>query len=228
MKIPAFPQAMSALALLALLPPPAGAQSPPRGAEEIGSWLLSCPHDPATDRVGCRLRHRVWVLGPQPGRPDAALEVESRDGEPVPVLAVHGVTLPDAAGAVFARNSTAEVRFDFADTLNFPCVFAHGGLTCAPKPAEEKVAAARLRAAQVALVRLHLALPAGAAPALPDQVRALDMSRTGDALQRILPGDAGWDWRDLLEWLLRQIGFRGGMAELRHWLMDRVASLMTG
>src|ERR1035437_2138356 len=113
MKIPAFPQAMSALALLELLPPPAGAQSPPRGAEEIGSWLLSCPHDPATDRVGCRLRHRVWVLAPQAGRPDAALEVESRDGEPVPVLAVHGVTLPAAAGAVFARHSTAEVRFDF-------------------------------------------------------------------------------------------------------------------
>lgn len=219
---------MSGLVLLALLPPtPAGAQSPPRRTEEIGSWLLSCPQDPAIDRMGCRLRHRVWVLAPQPGRPDAALEVESRAGGPAPVLVVHGVTMPDAAGAVFARNSTAEVRFDFEDTLNFSCVFAHGGLTCAPKPDEEKVAAARLRAAQVALVRLHLALPAGAVPALPDQVRALDMSRTGDALRRIEPGAAGWDWRDLLAWLLRQIGFPGGMEELRHWLVDRVASLMS-
>jgi hypothetical protein len=236
MKIPGFCKTLSSAALLALLlPQPAGAQSrptePPRRTEKIGSWVLSCPQDPAADKMPCRLRHRVWVLAPQAGHPDAAMEVENRQDGPVPVLVVHDLNLPDAVGALLAQKSMAEVQFDFEDTLNFPCAFAHGGLTCGPKPADEKVASVRLQAAQVALVRLHLALPAGTAPAMPDQLRALDMDRTRDALRRIETGAAetsGWDWRDLLEWLLRQIGFQGGLAQLRHWLMDQVASLMNG
>jgi len=230
MKIPNVHKVMCALALLALLWASVAEAQPSRKTEEVGSWLLSCPQDPATDKTPCRLRHRVWVVAPQPGHPDAAMEVENRDGGPVPVLMVRGVTLPDTAGALVAHDSTADVQFDFEDALSFPCVFGHGALTCAPKPDEEKVAVARLRAAQVALVRLHLALPASATSAPLDQLRALDMNRTRDALRRIEPGAAvgsGWDWHDLLEWLLRQLGFPGGVAELRHWMADQVATLMS-
>ncbi len=221
-----------------LAPVPALAQprpaEPSRQPEEIGSWIVSCARTAKPDPPACDARHRVWLLPPAGGRLSAALEIQQRHGFPVPVIAVHGVAIPEATGTVLALATDATVQFGAGAVIRLPCDFAQDTLSCAPARPDAQTASARLSQARRAVIRLHLAAPASlkAPVSLPDQQRSLDLARTAEAIRRIQPSgavaDTRWDLRDLLDWLARQLGFTGGLDGLLRRLLGQAATLRKG
>ncbi len=207
---------------------------PARKTEEIGSWIVVCARTARQEPPDCDIRHRSWLLPPAAGRPSAALEIQLRHGFPVPVIAVHGVTIPAASGAVLALATDATVQFGAAPPIRLPCDFTPDTLSCAPARPDAQAASARLSQARHAVIRLHLVVPANlkAPVSIPDQQRSLDLVRTAEAASRIQPAgaaaDTRWDLRDLLDWLARQLGFTGGLEDALRWLLGQAATLQKG
>jgi hypothetical protein len=189
-------------------------------AEAVGSWVVAC-----AEGAGCDVRHRMWLAAPAGGRPFAALEIRMRHGFAVPVVAAHGVAVPEAAGTLLALAAEASLQFGTEKPIPLPCVFAGDSIACAPARADEAAASERLKAVKTARIRLHFSEAAGLA--LPDQARSLELAGTAEAAGRLDAGgaaaDARWDLRDLLDALARQFGFPGGLDEWVRWLFGRFA-----
>ena len=222
-----------ALSFCLLIPALAAAKTrpiePSRKTEEIGSWIVRCASVGKDEGMACGMRHRVWVLAPAGGRPFAALEVQARRGALVPVLAIHGVTIPDATGAVLALAASASLQFDTNPPIPLPCGFEMDTILCAPTRADAPAGLEQLRNARTALLRVHLAEPAKLAGLLPEQTRSLELARTADAIRLIQPtstaADTRWDLRDVVDWLAQQAGFPGGANALLRWLFGQAAML---
>ncbi len=217
---------------LAIAPLTALAQpNPARNGEEIGSWIVNCSDGGKAEPLECQLRHRVWIIPPGGTRPSVDLEVAARHGSLAPILAVHGLTVPEPAGAMLALSTDATVQFDADLPIQLPCGFARGTIACAPSRADAAQATQRLRLAKTVTVRLHLVAPAspGLAVPVPDQTRSLELHRTADAMNRIQPAgataDQGEDLADILDWLAQKFGFPGGSQEFLRWLLGQAAAL---
>lgn len=188
-------------------------------AQEIGSWLLTCPADTKTEP--CQLRHRSWVLPPGAGRPGTALEVLRRGDQFVPVIAIRGLSMRAAVGGLLTLKATVGLRFDGARPIEVVCSLDGVAVVCAPGPEQIASAAAQLAAAHSVLVQVQLSLPGMAA--LPEQSRMLDLQGTAEALARFRatsPADEtppvvpGLDWHGLLDRVLRDAGFEHSTADL--------------
>lgn len=224
--------------LCLLAPVPALAElrpaEPSRQPEEVGSWIVRCARTAKPGPPACDIRHRAWLLPPAAGRLSAALEIQLRHGFPVPVMAVHGVAIPEAIGSLLALATDATVQFGAGAVIRLPCDFAQDTLRCAPARPDAQAASAQLRQAENAVIRLHLAVPANlkAPVSLPDQQRSLDLTRTAEVIRRIQPAgavaDTRWDLRDLLDWLARQLGFTGGLDDVLRRLLGQAATLPKG
>jgi len=237
------PQLLGVLGFLLWSFVPAAAQprlaDPARKIEEVGSWAVDCTQEQKPGPPACDIRHRVWIVAPAGGRPSAALEIQMRHGFAVPVVAIHGAahggTIPDATGALLALAAEVTVQFGADPPIRLPCGFARDILGCAPARADAQAASVRLGRAATAVIRLHLAAPAGLALPVSDQLRVLDLTRTTDAIRRLLPAgnppeeaDTRWDLHDLMDWVARQLGFAGGLEELLRWLFSQAAVLQKG
>jgi hypothetical protein len=199
-------------------------------AQEIGSWVLTCPNGANTEP--CQLRHQSWVLPPGAGRPGAALEVLRRDEQFVPVIAIRGLSIQAALGGVLALKATVGLRFDNARPIGLACGLDGAAVVCAPGPTETASAASQLAAAHSVVIQVQLSLPGMVT--MPEQSRVLDLLGTAEALARFratspngetLPVVAGLDWRGLLDHVLRDAGFEHGTADLAPsisgWFGDR-------
>ena len=192
----------------------------PAAAQEIGSWVISCP----TDNTPCRMRHRTWIIPAAQGRPSAALEVVSSAGQLVPQLAVRGLSLPGVMATAVSVATTVELRFDAGPTLELPCSADADAVVCTPTAPDASVAR-HLAQARTVTVQVHVGLPGNTQfpLSLPDQVRTLELQRTADALARfraVAPADdGGSDWRAVVDRLLRAIGFPGGLSDVLRRLM---------
>ena len=237
------PKLLGVLGLSLWASVPAAAQprpaDPTRKIEEVGSWAVGCTQEQKPGPPACDIRHRVWIVAPAGGRPSAALEIQMRYGYAVPVVvirgAMHGGTIPEAAGALLALAAEATVQFGADPPMPLPCNFALDILRCAPARTDAQAASVRLGRAATAVVRLHLAAPAGMALAIPDQLRTLDLVRTTDAIRRLQPAgnppaeeDPRWDLHDLIDWVARQLGFADGLEGLLRWLFSQAALLQKG
>lgn len=205
-----------ALALL-LGAAPAVAQTRPAD-EQIGSWELTCPS--AADS-SCLLRHRNWVLPPGGTRPTAAVEVQRCGEALVPVVAVRGMPMQAALGGVMVMKPSVGLRFDNGPRLELNCGLDGGAILCAPQGAAIAAAAAALPNARSVTVQIALTVPGIAA--LPEQDRVLDLAATPQALARYraagtsgeaLPTEAGLDWQQFLDRVLKAAGFTNGAADL--------------
>jgi len=207
------------LAGLAALPVgPVTAQDRP-AAEEIGSWLLSCPRDAHTE--SCQLRHRSMLLPTGSGGPSAALEVIHRGGAFIPAVALRGLSTQATLGGLLALQTDIGLRFDDAPRIELACGLAGAAVICAPSSDAGPATAGKLAAAHSVLVQMRIGLPGGAA--LPEQARTLELQRTPEALARFrstapanesVPVVAGLDWRGMLDRLARDAGFARGLADL--------------
>jgi len=205
-----------ALALL-LGVAPAVAETRP-AEEQIGSWELSCPS--AADSP-CVLRHRNWVLPPGGTRPTAAVEVQRRGDALVPVVAVRGLPMQAALGGVMVMKPAVGLRFDTGPRIELSCGLDDGAILCAPQGAALGAAAAALPNARS--VTVQIALTVTGMGALPEQDRVLDLAGTPQALARYramgisgeaLPAEAGLDWQQFLDRVLKAAGFSNGAADL--------------
>jgi hypothetical protein len=185
-------------------------------AEDIGSWVLTCPTS-----GNCLLRHRSWLLPPAGGGPSAALEVVWRGGRAVPVVAIRGLSVGAALGGALLLQANAATRFDSAAEMDLPCAPDAGAIVCVPTGAVATDAASQLAASRMVLVRLRLH-PGGGTP-LPDLSRSLELQQTTTALARFHatspvgeaePAIAGLDLRGFLDRLARDAGFHDGLADL--------------
>lgn len=185
-------------------------------AEDIGSWVLTCP-----TTANCLLRHRSWLLPPTGGGPTAALEVMWRGGRALPAVAIRGLSVGGALGGVLLLQANAATRFDDASEIDLPCAPDGGAIVCVPTGAAAADAASELATSRMVLVRLRLH-PGGAIP-LPEISRSLELLQTTTALARLRatapageagPAIAGLDLRGFLDRLARDAGFRGGLADL--------------
>lgn len=185
-------------------------------AEDIGSWVLTCP-----TAANCLLRHRSWLLPPTGGGPSAALEVMWRGGRAVPVVAIRGLSVGAALGGVLLMQANAATKFDAAAEMDLPCTPDGGAIVCVPTGAAAVDAASELATSRMVLVRLRLH-PGGATP-LPELSRSLELQQTTAALARFRatspvgeaePAIAGLDLRGFLDRLARDAGLHGGLADL--------------
>jgi hypothetical protein len=197
-------------AVAVLIGGPAAAQPRPT-AEEIGSWVLSCPADAKYD--ACTLRHRTSILPPMGGGPTAALEIQHRGNQYVPVVAVRGLSMQAALGSVLAVQATVSLRFDNAPRTELSCGLDGAAVVCAPAADAAASAAGQLSSARSVLVEAQLSLPGGMT--LPEQSRTLELQRTADAVVRlraiafasdVAPALPGLEWRGYADRLLRAIG----------------------
>lgn len=237
------PKLLGVLGLSLWASVPAAAQprpaDPTRKIEEVGSWAVGCTQEQKSGPPACDIRHRVWIVAPAGGRPSAALEIQMRHGFAVPVVVIHGGahsgTIPDATGALLALAAEVTVQFGADPPIRLPCGFARDILGCAPVRADAQAASVRLGRAATAVVRLHLAVPAGMALPVSDQLRVLDLTRTADAIRYLQPAgnqpeeaDTRWDLHDLMDWVARQLGFADGLEGLLRWLFSQAALLQKG
>jgi hypothetical protein len=185
-------------------------------AEDIGSWVLTCP-----TTANCLLRHRSWLLPPTGGGPSAALEVMWHGGRAVPVVAIRGLSVGGALGGILLLQTSATTKFDDAPEMDLPCAPDGSAIVCAPTGATAVDAASELSTSRMVLVRLRLH-PGGGAP-LPELSRSLELQQTAGALARFRatspvggaePAIAGLDLRGFLDRLARDAGFHGGLADL--------------
>ena len=185
-------------------------------AENIGSWVLTCP-----TAANCVLRHRSWLLPPIGGGPNAALEVVWRGGRAVPMVAIRDLSVGAALGGVLLMQANAAMKFDDASEIDLPCAPNSGAIVCVPTGAAAADAASQLTISHMVLVRLRIH-PGGATP-LPEISRSLELQQTTAALARLRatasvgeagPAIAGLDLRGFLDRLARDAGFRGGLADL--------------
>ncbi len=147
-------------------------------AEQVGSWVLTCP-----TAANCLLRHRSWLLPPPTaGGPSAALEVVWRGGRAVPVVAIRGLSVGAALGSVLLLQANAATKFDDAAEMDLPCAPDGGAMVCVPTGAAAVDAASELATSRIVLVRLRLH-PGGGTP-LPELSRSLELQQTSAALAR--------------------------------------------
>jgi hypothetical protein len=211
--------ALAAVSLL-LCPLPGFAQARKldvqHSEQTIGSWVLSCAADPMTDRQTCRLRSRLWLVVPGENRPGMALEVQSRAGQLVPVVAIRPLSLGTAWSGLLALTATAQLRFDNAPLAELPCTLDTASVVCAPMEVDASGLGDELASARTVLVRFravgNLPLP------VPEGPLALDLDHTQEALARYR--DAGpvlapqtssvaQELRDWVKQLLRSLGVIG-------------------
>ncbi len=185
-------------------------------AEDIGSWVLTCP-----TAANCLLRHRSWLLPPTGGGPSAALEVVWRGGRAVPAVAIRGLSVGAALGGVLLLQANAATKFDATPEMDLPCVPDGGAILCVPTGAAAVDAASELATSHMVLVRLRL--HPGAGTPLPELSRSLDLQETTTALARFRatspvsaaePAIAGLDLRGFLDRLARDAGYHNGLADL--------------
>jgi len=202
---------MLRLAAIALLIGGQAAAQPRPTTEEIGSWVLSCPADAKDD--ACSLRHRSAIMPPMPGGPTAALEIQRRGNQYIPVVAVRGLSMQAAIGSVLELQANVSLRFDNAPRTELHCGLDGAAVVCAPAAEATASAASQLASARNMLVQAQLSLPGGIT--LPEQSRTLELLRTADALARLratapageaAPALPGLDWRGYLDPLLRATG----------------------
>jgi len=203
-------------ALAALMWPGAVlAQTATRPAHEtIGSWALSCP---ASVSEPCTLRDSDWVWPGDAGGLSAALEVQRRGSELVPVIAVRGLSPAMMVGGLAAVKPTVTLAFDGGAAFVLSCGMSGGYLACGPDAAVVAPIAAALPNARTAAVEVALNLPTGPV-GLPRAV-TLTLSDTPAALARLravgasgetLPAYPGLDLWELGSKIMRDLGFSGG------------------
>ncbi len=203
-------------ALVALLwPGVVLGQTPVRPANEtIGSWTLSCP---ASQSEPCTLRASDWIWPVEAGGLSAALEVQRRGAELVPVIAVRGLSSAMMVGGIAAVKPTVALGFDGGGAFVLRCGMTGGFLACGPDAAVLSAISAALPTAQTAAVEVSLSLPTGSV-ALPRAV-TLRLSNTAEALGRLraagasgetLPAHPGLDLWGLGSKVMRDLGFARG------------------
>lgn len=177
-------------------------------ARDIGSWELTCPA-----AGGCTLRAREWVLPPGPGRPAAALEVQSRGQWLVPVVTLRGLTTQQALGGLLALQPRATLRFDSGPTAELPCELSGQAVVCAPQGDAVAATAAALPTAHSIAVGLQLGAPGmmqlpsqGRTLALQGTATALDQLRSAGAVGEALPAEPGLDWIGFVDRIMQAIG----------------------
>lgn len=188
----------------------------PHSEQTIGSWVLSCEMDPMTDGQVCHMRHKLWLVVPDKGRPGMALEVQLRNDQLVPVVTVRDLSLSSALSGLLALTATAQLRFDNAPMVELPCSLDGTSVMCAPPKSEAATVAGELTKAKTLLVRFHslgnLPLP------VPDGALALDLDQTQEALARYRvagpevmagPTSIGDDIKNSADRLLRSLGLGG-------------------
>jgi hypothetical protein len=184
--------------------------------QEIGTWLLSCAMDPMTDTQVCHMRHKLWLVVPNDGRPGMALEVQQRFDQLTPAVTVRDLSFTTALSGLIALTATAQLRLDGNPMIELPCTLEGASVICAPGKADASTLAEQLAKARTVLVRFravgNLPLP------VPDGPLALDLDRTAEALARYrLAGPAndgaqtsiGQDVADTMDRLLRRLGISG-------------------
>lgn len=185
-------------------------------AEDIGSWVLTCP-----TTANCLLRHRTWLLPPIGGGPTAALEVTWRGGRAVPAVAIRGLSVGGALGGVLLLQATAATKFDDASEMDLPCAPDGGAIVCVTTGPAAADAASELATSRMVSVRLRLH-PGGATP-LPEISRSLELQQTTAALVRFHatsrvgmaePVIVGLDLRGFLDRVARDAGFHNGLADV--------------
>jgi hypothetical protein len=189
--------------------PPAQARPEP-GAEEIGSWILTCAADRMTDQTSCRLLNRRPAVPASAGQAALTLEVVRRGGRLVPAVTARDLTIEGIGRGLLAFTGTAQLRFPPNRFFEMPCGLEGRSVVCAPKAEEVERAAGELPSAERVLVRIVGLVPEESESAEPTELR---LSRTGEALARFRarapegPGAAepspGFDLREMLGRLMR-------------------------
>jgi hypothetical protein len=205
---------------------------------EIGSWIIACPVDQkAVDATPCRMRYRTWIVPPRDGRPSVGLEARNTGTAVVPQLAVRDLPAQIAMAALLAATPTMELRFDGGQKLALTCGQDADAVLCTPAAAAD-TAAAQFKTARSVEVRVHVALSgAEGAPAVPDQTRSFELSRTAEAIERFravaptaMPLSAGsgvtQDLRGMADRMLKAMGYPGGVSDLVQQAMNMVRGLM--
>ncbi|MDR3538134.1 MAG: hypothetical protein P4L71_16695 [Acetobacteraceae bacterium] len=195
----------------------AAASGPGRPAEErIGTWVLTCAPAPAP----CMLRHATALVRSVAGI-DASLDIERRGNAFVPVVTLRGLK-PAAMVAAIAMPMVS-LRFDDGAWIPLTCDAGEAMLACAPDGSEAETAADALPVARSMTLQLRSGVPG---VALPPLSRTLALAGTSDALGRLRARGAvgedassspGLDWRDMLDRVLRAVGFAHGTADLPPW-----------
>ena len=212
-----MPRVLLLAAIFLLFGDRANAQVRP-AAEEIGSWVLSCPDAKASP---CQLRLRQSVIQASANGPTASLEVVHRGNLFVPVVALRGMSMQAAIGGALAVQTNVALRFDAQPWTELACGLDGGAVLCTPAPDAAAPAAAALPDAHSVLVRVRITLPG--VTALPEQSRSLDLQSTAEALARFrgtapasesVPVIAGLDWRGFLDRVARDAGFHNGLTDL--------------
>jgi invasion protein IalB len=190
-------------------------QTPVRPANQtIGSWTLTCP---ANQSEPCSLRASDWVWPAEAGGLSAALEVQRRGAELVPVIAVRGLAPAMMVGGIAALKPTVTLAFDGGGAFVLRCGMSGGYLACGPDAAVLSAVASALPIAQTAAVEVSLSLPVGSV-ALPRAV-TLKLSNTAEALGKLraagaggetLPAYPGLDLWGLGMKIMRDLGFARG------------------
>ncbi|ATR21804.1 Hypothetical protein RMHFA_00745 [Roseomonas mucosa] len=192
-------------------PPQTHAQPRPEpGAEEIGSWILTCAADRMTDQTSCRLLNRRPAVPASAGQAALTLEVVRRNGRLVPAVTARDLTIEGIGRGLLAFTGTAQLRFPPNRFFEMPCGLEGRSVVCAPKAEDVERAATELPAAERALVRIVGLVPEESESTEPTELR---LSRTGEALARFRarapegPGTAeaspGFDLREMLGRLMR-------------------------
>jgi hypothetical protein len=212
---------IAAIALCLLLGPVMAVAQPRKvevqhSEQEIGSWLLSCAMDPMTDTQVCHMRHKLWLVVPNDGRPGMALEVQQRFDQLALAVTVRDLSFTTALSGLIALTATAQLRLDGNPMIELPCTLEGASVICAPGKADAATLAEQLPKARSVLVRFravgNLPLP------VPDGPLALDLDHTAEALARYrLAGPAnegaqtsiGQDVADTMDRLLRRLGISG-------------------
>ncbi|MDT8331709.1 hypothetical protein RQ831_11640 [Roseomonas gilardii] len=189
--------------------PPAQAGAAP-GAEEIGSWILTCAADRMTDQTSCRLLNRRPAVPASAGQAALTLEAVRRGGRLVPAVTARDLTIEGIGRGLLAFTGTAQLRFPPNRFFEMPCGLEGRSVVCAPKAEDVERAAAELPSAERALVRIVGLVPEESESAEPTELR---LSRTGEALARFRarapegPGTSeaapGFDLREMLGRLMR-------------------------
>jgi hypothetical protein len=162
------------------------------------------------------MRHKLWLVVPNDGRPGMALEVQQRFDQLALAVTVRDLSFTTALSGLIALTATAQLRLDGNPMIELPCTLEGASVICAPGKADAATLAEQLPKARSVLVRFravgNLPLP------VPDGPLALDLDHTAEALARYrLAGPAnegaqtsiGQDVADTMDRLLRRLGISG-------------------